>query len=341
MSLSLPALAQDLRVVTVTRTPFSFSEDGVETGFTLELWAAIADELGVAYEVERVETFAQMLAEVESGSADVAAANISITAEREERLDFSQPIFSSGLRIMVPADEARSGIWAIILSWDVFLAVLAAVALLWGGGMLMWYFERNQQEYFKGSAREKAFPSFWWALNLVVNGGFEERAPRSPFGRLFATALVVSSLFIVSIFVATITSAMTVNAIQGSVQSVNDLYDRQVGTTVGSTASSYMAGRDLVHRTYNGLDELLEAFEAGHLDAVVFDAPILSYYVNTEGAGEAELVGPIFLRDYYGLAVPSGSALREDIDRTLLRLLEDGTYRALLIKWFGVVDEAG
>ena len=33
--------------------------------------------------------------------------------------------------------------------------------------------------------------------------------------------------------------------------------------------------------------------------------------------------------------LPTGSELREPINRTLLRFSEDGTYRALLVKWFG------
>ena len=85
---------------------------------------------------------------------------------------------------------------------------------------------------------------------------------------------------------------------------------------------------------------MLLAFEAGELDAVVFDAPILSYYVNTEGAGKGTLVGPVFLRENYGFALQSGSELREPINRTLLRFAEDGTYRALLLKWFGSDGDA-
>lgn len=332
------ALAQDLRLVTVTRTPFSLIQNGAETGFSIDLWAAIAAELGVGYEVERLSSFGEMLDRIESGAADIAAANISITADRETRMDFSQPIFSSGLRVMVPADSEAVSILPVILSRDLLLAVVAAFALLFGGGMLMWRLERNAQEYFQGSAREKAFPSFWWALNLVVNGGFEERQPRTTLGRIFGTLLVVSSLFIVSIFVAKITSAMTVNAIQSSVESINDLYDKTVGTTEGSTAAAYLTGRELEFTGYPGLDELLRAFEAGDIDAVVFDAPILAYYVATEGAGIGDLVGPTFLREYYGFALPSGSPLREQIDRVLLRFAEDGTYRELHLKWFGEAE---
>ena len=328
--------AQDLRLVTVTRTPFSMEEDGQDVGFSIELWAEIAAELGRPYTVDRVDSFPAMLEAVETGQADIAVANISITADREARFDFSQPIFSSGLRVMVPAGLSENSLISALWNRDFLLAALAAFALLFGGGLVMWWFERKDgQEYFQGSAREKAFPAFWWALNLVVNGGFEERVPRSALGRLFATVLVISSLFIVSIFVAHITAAMTVNAIQSSVQSVNDLYGKRVGTTAGSTAATFMDGRDIDYRGFVGLDELFEAFESGEVEAVVFDAPILSYYANTIGAGRAELVGPVFLRENYGFALPSDSLLREPINRVLLRKREDGSYDALYRKWFG------
>ena len=327
--------AQDLRVVTVTRTPFSQVENGADTGFSIDLWEAIATELGLSYQIDRVRSFAEMLDEIEAGRADVGAANISITADREARLDFSQPIFSSGLRVMVPADQTGGSVWSVLWSRDLALVALTAFALLIGGGMLMWRFERNAQEYFKGEAREKLFPSFWWALNLVVNGGFEERVPRTALGRVFATLLVISSLFVVSIFVAHITAAMTVDAIQSSVSSVNDLYGKRVGTTSGSTASAYLDQRELRHRGFGDLEALLQSFEEGELDAVIFDAPILSYYVNTDGEGIGALVGPVFLRDNYGFALQTDSPLREPINRTLLRFSEDGTYRALLVKWFG------
>jgi len=328
-------LAQDLRLVTVMRTPFSMVEDGADTGFSLDLWAAVAEDLGFNYTVSRAQSFGEMLDEVAEGRADVAAANISITSEREARMDFSQPIFSSGLRVMVPADQGSGSLLSVLWSRDLAFIALAAFALLIGGGMLMWRFERNAQEYFKGDAREKLFPSFWWALNLVVNGGFEERVPRTVLGRVFATLLVISSLFVVSIFVAHITAAMTVDAIQTNGNSVNDLYGKKVGTTSGSTSATYLDQRDLGYRGFDNLEQLIVAFEAGELDAVVFDSPILSYYVNTEGAGIGTLTGPMFLRDSYGFALQTDSPLRESINRTLLRFAEDGTYQSLLVKWFG------
>ncbi len=330
------AYSQDLRLVTVTRTPFSHVEDGKDVGFSLELWAEIAAELGRGYSIDRVESFPAMLDMVEAGQADIAAANISITADRETRIDFSQPIFSSGLRVMVPAGQAEGSLLSAIWNRDFLFFTLLAFGLLFGGGLLMWWFERNGgQEYFKGSAKEKAFPAFWWALNVLVNGGFEERIPKSPLGRVFGTLLVISSLFIVSIFVANITAAMTVNAITASVQTVNDLYGKRVGTTAGSTSAAFMDDRDLGYHGYGNLEELLAAFETSEIDAVVFDAPILSYYVAHRAQGSAELVGPVFLRENYGFVLQEDSPLREPINRILLRMREDGSYDAIYRKWFG------
>ncbi|NVO57683.1 transporter substrate-binding domain-containing protein [Rhodobacteraceae bacterium B1Z28] len=328
--------AQSLTVTTVTRPPFSYVEDAVETGFSMDLLAALAGSLNWDYSVNRVDTFADMLNAVQDGSADLAIANISITALRETQMDFSQPIFEAGLQIMVPSDAARRpSLLGALLSQELFIAIGLAFAILLGGGMLMWGFERRAQPYFDRNLNEAWFPSFWWALNLVVNGGFEERMPRTPFGRLLGVVLVVSSLFIVSVFTARITSVMTVDAITGNVNSVNDLYGKNVGTISESTAASFLNRREIEFTGYSGLNDVLDAFKAKDLDAVVFDAPILSYFTAHEGRRIATMTGGIFLRENYGIAFPTGSPLVEDVNQALLALREDGTYDEIYRKWFG------
>ncbi|MCE8507203.1 transporter substrate-binding domain-containing protein [Ruegeria pomeroyi] len=329
-------LAQSLNVTTVTRPPFSFVEDGAETGFSIDLLSALADKLGWTYTLDRKDRFSDMLTAVIDGEADMAIANISITAARETEMDFSQPIFESGLQILVPSESnAGSSLLRALLSRDLFMAIGAAFFILLTGGMLMWYFERRAQPYFDRKLHEAWFPSFWWALNLVVNGGFEERVPRTAFGRLFGVVLVISSLFVVSVFTARITSVMTVEAISGSINSINDLYGQEVGTIDGSTAAGFLNRRDIGFAAFSNLDEMITAFEKGTLDAVVFDAPILSYYASHQGKGKAVTAGSVFLSENYGIAFPTGSSRVEDVNQALLALREDGTYDQLYRKWFG------
>ncbi len=331
------SLAQNLTVSTVTRPPFSYVEDGVDTGFSIDLLNALANSLGWEYSINRTEAFADMLSSARDGTSDLAIANISITAARETQMDFSQPIFEAGLQIMVPSEATRRpSLLAALLSRELFIAIGLAFGILLGGGMLMWWFERRSQPYFDRKLKEAWFPSFWWALNLVVNGGFEERMPRTPFGRLLGVVLVVSSLFIVSVFTARIASVMTVDAISGNVNSVNDLYGKHVGTISGSTASSFLNRREIEFTGYDGLEELLTAFRNEELDAVVFDAPVLSYFASHEGRRIATMTGGVFLRENYGIAFPTGSPLVEDVNQALLALREDGTYDEIYSKWFGV-----
>lgn len=330
------SMSEELVVGTVTRPPFSMSLAGTDLGFSIDLWDALATSIQREYRVERFGSFADMLKAVETSDVDLAIANISITAAREEVMDFSQPIFSAGLQIMTPVNSDGASLWKALINKELVLSVILAFAALLGVGMLMWWLERRHQEYFDQPAKQAMFPAFWWALNLVVNGGFEERVPRTALGRLMGVGLVITSLFFVSVFVAYVTSVMTVDAITSNVNSVNDLYGRRVGTVAGSTAANFMDNRDLQYREYAGLDQMLTSFEAGDLDAVVFDAPILAYYVKTRAQGAAEMNGPIFLRENYGVAAPSGSPLIEEINRNLLMLRENGKYAEIYESWFGL-----
>lgn len=330
------ASAQTLTVSTVTRPPFSLVVDGKDAGFSVDLWKAIAKNIDAEFEFVRHDSFAEMIDSVKTGTSDAAIANISITSARELTMDFSYPIFASGLRTMIPLKANSSfSLLSTIISWELFFAIIGAFGVLLAGGMLMWRLERADQEYFDKPAKEALFPAFWWALNLVVNGGFEERVPRTAFGRMFGVLLVISSLFVVSIFVARITAAMTVSAIESSVSSVNDLYGKRVGTVAGSTAEAFLQNRDMNSRAMNDLTDVLREFEAGDLDAVVFDAPILAYYVLTDGAKFGQLAGPTFQQESYGIALASGSEWVEPINQALLELREDGTYNDIYRKWFG------
>jgi len=338
LSTYLTAAAQSdssLKMATVHRPPFAFADTPELRGFSIDLMRAIGQEIGREIEFFPQNSFSDMFTKVKNGELNGAIANISITTEREREMDFSQPIFGSGIKIMIPHESSGVGIFAALFTKDIAMVVLSGLALLFFGGVVMWVFERRHQEYFDKPAREALFPSFWWALNLVVNGGFEERVPRSPFGRIFAVILVVSSLFIVSIFVASITAAMTVTALTANVQNLRDLESRRVATISGSTSANFLDANGLVYADFATPAEMFNAFELGVANAIVFDGPILAYYAQNDGAGKARVLERTYRPENYGIVLTSGSPLKEEIDQVLLKYRVDGTYDDLLKKWFG------
>ncbi len=322
------------RFMTIERPPFAFDHNGTAAGFSIDLMHAIAGQLGREVEFTFAPDFPTMLRAVETAGFDGAIANISITSEREAVMDFSRPIFASGLQIMVAGSASGPVIWDILLRREFVVLVVAGFGALFVLGLLMWLCERGRQSYFDLRPGEALFPSFWWALNLVVNGGFEQHVPRSLLGRALAVLMVVSSLFLVSVFVAKITAALTVEAISGSIQTLSDLDGRRVGTTEGSTSSAFLIDRDLSHKSYVDYSELMRAFEIGELDAVLFDGPILGHYLLHNPQVEAYLLPQVFRPEDYGIALPPGSLLREAINRALLQMVETGDYSRLKQTWF-------
>jgi polar amino acid transport system substrate-binding protein len=276
-----------------------------------------------------------MLKDVASGNADLAIANITITSEREKTLDFSQPMFDAGIQVMVSADGHSGGLFEALFNWEMLGLIVLAGVLLFVVGNLMWWFEHRDQAYFQYPYGEGMWRSFWWALNLMVNGGFEERVPQTRGGRLFAVFLVIASLFLVSAFVAKITAALTVGELKNEIQSYRDLFNKRVGTTAGSTSAAFLDQHNVPYRRFDTMPKLLRAIGRKELDAVVHDAPVLAYFSNTKGKGRVRLIGGVLRPEKFGIALPPGSPHREGIDRALLRIREDGRYDELYRKWFG------
>jgi len=88
--------ADTIRVATMPLEPFVIVEDDRLTGFSVDLWNAVAEQLHVQYEWVKVESVQELLAAVQSGKADVGIAGISMTREREQVVDFTLPVFKRG-----------------------------------------------------------------------------------------------------------------------------------------------------------------------------------------------------------------------------------------------------
>lgn len=85
--------------------PMEFEKDGEFTGFDIELMRAVADDLGLGLAVvnsgfDPITSGAAMIA----NTCDIAAASITINAEREENIDFSDSYFSADQSLLVKRD---------------------------------------------------------------------------------------------------------------------------------------------------------------------------------------------------------------------------------------------
>ena len=332
-----PAVAQDgieFRVATIERKPFAFKNADGWTGFSIELWREIADIIDVQYDFRETYNFADLLGSLTNGSVDAAVANISVTFEREQRMDFSQPIFDSGLMVLASVDGQPSVI-GTLLSRDLLLWLLGAFGILLIAANLIYFSERKHNPAFQHSYLKGLGEGVWWAFNAILNAGFEIVSPNTRAGRALAFTMILLGLFVVSAFVAQVTATLTVGKLNAQVAGYEDLYDKKVGTTSASTSANFLTARSIKHSGYESVEDVIEALEDGKIDAVVHDAPIVAYYAATVGKGRFTTVGRLFHPEKYGIALPSGSTRTEQINLALLQLRENGTYANLVDKWFG------
>jgi polar amino acid transport system substrate-binding protein len=86
--------------------PFEFEQNGAYVGFDVDVMQAIADQLGLPMEFvatgfDAITSGAAMAA----NQCDIAASAITITPEREQNIDFSDPYYNAAQSLLVKKDS--------------------------------------------------------------------------------------------------------------------------------------------------------------------------------------------------------------------------------------------
>ena len=326
-----------IKVATRIVSPFVTEENGELGGFSIELWKNIAQELNIKSDFKKTQSVADLLNAVKSKQTDVGISAISVTAQREQDFDFSQPIFDSGLQILVRSQGHQSSIGRLVDSlftpaFFQLLGIMVLIVLI--PAHIIWLVERNHSggflensAYFPG-----IFKACWWAAGTLATQA--EEMPKSPWGRVMAVIWMFISVVFIAYFTATVTTSLTVEQLQSNIKGPQDLAGKRVATIVGSTSANYLKQQKIEASEFKQIDEAYTALNNTNVDAVVFDAPILLYYAAHDGKGKVQVVGSIFRKESYAIALPNGSPYRKLINNALLSLQEKGTYQDIYDKWF-------
>jgi len=332
-----------LRVVTRVLEPFVIYDANTHryTGFSIELWDLIAHEAHFEYELYGVNTVAKLLDEVDRGAADVAAGGLSITVEREKLYDFSHAYFDSGLQVLVTREERELWGHSLINLLQVFfspqilkvLGVMFACLLI--SSHIMWLSERHIDEDFSRAYWPGIWESLWWSAVTATTVGYGDKTPRTVPGRLVGLVWMFSGLFLLASFTASIATTFAINEITGDISEPSDLFDKRVATVERSAAEEHLKKEGVRHVLFPHEDAAYEALLDKKVDAFVYDAPVLKYYINNNSDQPIELASEIFQKHQYAFALSHDLKLREDINLALLYLVESGKYDALYTEWFG------
>jgi polar amino acid transport system substrate-binding protein len=338
-----PAFSQprdeNLRVATRLVKPFVFEEKGRLTGFSVELWQEISKQMNVKSEFLVKPTVKELLASVNAHEAALGISAISITAERETQLDFSQPMFDAGLQILTSAQPSEGSLLANVVAGiftrDFLLMIGIVILLLAVPAHVVFFLERRpngglltHRSYFPG-----IFEAAWWAAATLATQA--DQMPKSAAARVAAVIWMFTSVVFIAYFTANITSSLTLQQLRGDIKGPEDLPGKRVASVKGSTSVEYLRQHNVEVAEFAKVEEAYQALQQDHADAVVYDAPVLLYYASHEGKGKVQVIGPIFRKENYGIVFPDKSPLRKRVNEALLKLRENGAYDQLYKKWFG------
>jgi ABC-type amino acid transport substrate-binding protein len=115
--------------------PFAMKDDqGEWTGLSIDLWKHIAEQLHLRYRFKET-TLEALVDETAAGELDGAISALTVTAKREEVVDFTQPYYATGLGIAV-AKQSIFDWWRLLRSlispgfWVALLGLLGITVLV-------------------------------------------------------------------------------------------------------------------------------------------------------------------------------------------------------------------
>lgn len=332
------SIDRELTVGTKISPPFAMkAADGSWQGISIELWRKVADDLKLRYRFVEMEQVSDLIAGTSDGKLDVAVGALTVTAKREQVIDFTPSFFSTGFGIAVPVGGEAS--WRPVIravtSFGFAQSILALIGLALAVGVIVWFFERRHNEEFGGGIARGLSSSVWWTTVAMTQRGAGSFGPRTMPGRAVAMFWMVGSIIAIAVFTASITSVLTVKQLRGVVHDVGDLSGVRVGSVRKTAAEDTLAQMHVRSTQFQTLREALLAVRAGHIDAVVHDRPLLGWQINQEFRNSVELLDVTFAPQSYAFALAPDSPLRKQIAVAVLDAVQSGWWNQLLYRYIG------
>lgn len=310
-------------IVGVTETqPFVVIEGNEFSGLSVRSWELVNEELQADYEYRTYPSLQSLLLAVENGEIDLSINPITVTDQRMQRMDFSQPYFISHTGI---ARKSGSKIWSYvsnILSWKFISALLILLGVIFIFGFLVWLFERraNKEEF--GDGPRGILQGFWWSAVTMTTVGYGDKSPRTLGGRVIGFIWMFMAIIMISSLTAGIASSLTVHNMQSEITSIQDLGRFKVTTVQSSSAHELLEQYGVETRLVSSVEEGFEQLRNGDVELFIYDQPILSFYIEQqELTDDFEVLERTLRKDYYSYCFPNESGLLETINPILVRTL--------------------
>nr|XP_037875977.1 ionotropic receptor 25a isoform X3 [Bombyx mori] len=279
-----------------------YNEDGqpIYEGYCVDLIQKLSEAMNFDYEIvsPRSGGFGRRLpngswdgvvGDLTTGETDIAVAALTMTAEREEVIDFVAPYFEqTGILIAIRKPIRKTSLFKFmtVLRTEVWLSIVAALVLT---GFMIWLLEKYSPYSAKNNPGAYPYPcrdftlkeSFWFALtSFTPQGGGE--APKALSGRTLVAAYWLFVVLMLATFTANLAAFLTVERMQTPVSSLEQLARQsRINYTVveGSSTHQYFINMKFAEDTlYRVWKEITLNATSDQAQYRVWDYPIREQY---------------------------------------------------------------
>ncbi|MDB9318149.1 transporter substrate-binding domain-containing protein [Nodularia spumigena] len=344
--ISVPTLASaaPLRVGVAGSAPFVIRKDKDTSGISVEVWKQVARSQNIEYELIPQSSVANALEVVEQGELDLLIGPITITAQRLQKVDFTQPYFSTEIAVLTTAEDPS--IWSRVKPFfetAVLTSMAILVILMFVVGNLVWLAERNKNsEQFPKNYLQGVGNGMWFALVTLTTVGYGDRAPVTRLGRLIAGTWMVLALVTVSSLTAGLASAITIALSGDSTEqftSPSSLQDTRLATVKGSSSVEVVQNYSNRIQEVATLGDAVKLLSTKSADAVVFDRPALEYYLTQNPELNVKLTNLSLGNELYGFVLPIDSSLTKKLNIELRLMSENGSLKDIATRWLSYTSE--
>ncbi len=322
-------------VIGVTTTPpFVMEENGEYVGLSIDSWELINEEMDFDYEFREYSSLSELLNAIENSEVDFSINPVTVTDNRMQRMDFSQPYFISHTGVAKRSESQIFSYLGNLFSWNFISAILILLAVIFIFGFLVWIFERKKNAEEFGNGSRGILQGFWWSAVTMTTVGYGDKSPRTTGGRVIALIWMFMAIIIISSLTAGIASSLTVQTMNDEINSVQDLSKFEVTSVESSSAQELLNLYNIEHTTVLDEKEGIALLENKKTRLFVYDEPILRYEIKRSGLeNEIEVLPKTLKKDYYGYSFPKNSALLKKIDPVLIGVMKTMEWNSIMAEY--------
>ncbi|XP_024160178.2 glutamate receptor 2.7 [Rosa chinensis] len=314
------------------------SSDGKSVdGFCIELFKTVVNCLNYPLPVEFRYVncpYDDLVELVHNKTFDAGVGDITIIAERVDKVEFTQPYTESSLSIIVP-EKAEQLEWMFIKPftgkmWAATGGILVYTILI------IWFLERLANPEFSGPLMNQIGTATWFAFTSLFF------SHREKIYNNLTRVVVVMWLFVVLIltssYTANLSSMLTIQRLKPNVTDIEMLI--RTNSTVGSNRDSFVVNylknvgfnQENIVKT-DRESNFIEEFESKRISAALLELPYAKVFMNKYCKGYTVTTLPFYRFGGLAFIFQKDSPIARDFTKVILELLEQGKMMSLEDTW--------